>query len=99
MGWPKKNEGCRVYLERKAKSYLLVFVENRTPSGEYEAIGEILIDNDPARPCVGDTMVSPSHLCSKCQRVAWTDLPEIWKNCLSEWIYGLPKDHRGLHKV
>ena len=41
MGWPKKYEGCRVYLERKAKSYLLVFVENRTPSGEYEAIGEI----------------------------------------------------------
>ena len=98
MGWPKKNEGCRVYLERKAKSYLLVFVDDRN-SGDYEAVGEVNIDNDPDKPCPGSTAVSSLHLYSKCQRVAWTDLPEIWKNCLSEWIYGLPKDHRGLHKV
>lgn len=54
MGWPKKNEEMRLYLEKKTKSYLLVFLgdEYRCPDGSQESVGELMIHNDPNSPKV-----------------------------------------------
>ena len=108
MGWPKKNEGFRVYLERKAKSYLLVCIptpeeerERRLAylGGTYDGVGEVMCDNNPERPCVASCNVAPMHLYKKCRRVQWSDLPKVWQDALAEWMNGSPEDYRGLWKV
>jgi len=109
MGWPRKNEGFRLYFERKDKTYLLV--EIQTPeelkeerAGGYfrrgqDAIGEVMVNNDSENPKLASTTVSPTHLHKKCRRVQWTDIPEVWQDALKTWINGHPKDFRGLWKV
>lgn len=98
MGWPRKNEECRLYKERKG-AYLLVFLGDKCPDGSYEAVGEVLIDNDPNVPRLASTSVSTWHLYSKCKRVQWSDIPEQWQKALKEWLVGNPKDIRGLWKI
>ena len=108
MGWPKKNEGFRLYFERKTKTYLLV--EIPTPEearerrlaylgGTYNAVGEVLVENNPEHPCLATTNVHPMHLYKKCRRVEWRDMPDIWKRMLERWIDGEPRDYRGLWKT
>ena len=108
MGWPKKNEGFRLYFERKAKTYLLVDIptpeearERRLAylGGTYECIGEVLEHNNPENPCLATSSVSPMHLYKKCRRVQWSDMPEVWQKALAQWMNGEPKDYRGLWKV
>lgn len=93
MGWPKKDEGFRLYLERKAKSYLLVEIPT------YDSVGEMLIDNDPERPCLGSCNPDHSHLYKKCKRVSWDEMPEVWQKALAQWITGEPEDYRGLWRM
>lgn len=93
MGWPKKNEGLRVYLEKKGKSYLLYDPETR------EGIGEIMINNDPDRPMLASTGVSPMYLYRHCRRVDWNELPDIWKISLGEWLQDKPENYRGLFRI
>ena len=107
MGWPKKNEGFRLYFERKNKTYLLV--EIPTPEQEqknrmyyakgYEGIGELLVNNDPERPMLCTCNPSRDYLYKNCRRVSWDEMPEVWQNALAKWINGKPKDFRGLWRM
>lgn len=88
MGWPKKNEVARLYYERAAKTYLMVFQgeEYRNPKGEQEAVGELLIHNDPENPKLCSCSVSPVYLYKKCKRVSFSDMPYIWQKEMLKWI-------------
>jgi hypothetical protein len=109
MGWPKKDEGFRLYFERGAKTYLLVEIstpedlkrerENGYFRTYFDGVGEILIHNNPDRPNLAPTQVSNMHIYKKCKRVEWSDMPEVWQQALAEWINGKPEDFRGLWKV
>jgi hypothetical protein len=93
MGWPKRNERLRVYLERKAKSYLLY-----DPVDKF-GIGEVLIYNDPENPTLATTGISLSHIHTKCRRVSWDDMPEVWRNAFRGWLTDSPEDYRGLWRM
>jgi len=104
MGWPKKNEEARLYFERKTKSYLMVFLhdndeDKRSMRGNYEAIGELLIHNNPERPMLCSCSASPIHLYKKCRRVEWSDMPKVWQQEMKDYINGDPEEVRGLWKV
>jgi hypothetical protein len=109
MGWPKKNEGFRLYFERKAKTYLLIEIpdpevlEQERKQGYYrrgyEGVGEIMVHNDPESPKLASCNPSDMHLYRKCRRVQWSDMPQVWQDALASWINGDPKDFRGLWKV
>lgn len=110
-GWPKKDEGFRAYYERPSKdgngSYLLVDIP--TPEereqwrncsrGDYDGIGEVLVDNDPESPNLASTGVSVFFLYKCCRRVSWDELPEVWQNAFREWMNGNPEDYRGLWRM
>ena len=52
MGWPRKNDGSRLYQERKDKSFLLVITENgANPRGHFDAIANVHADCH-AFPCL-----------------------------------------------
>ena len=93
MGWPKKDERMRIYFERKAKAYLLYDPETE------DGIGEILVDNDPNRPMLNTTGISPVFLYQKCRRVSWNDVPEVWRRALGYWLIDKPEDYRGLWRM
>lgn len=97
----------RLYYERRAKSYLLInhsfaSANNALRIGEsngYEAIGEIMQDNDPLKPCLGSTSVSWQHLHNKCTRVSWAQLPDVWQKALSAWLDAKPEIIRGFWRT
>jgi len=99
MGWPKKDDGLRLYFERKGKSYMLVDVKAACGSGMYECIGELLIYNDPASPMLCSSSCAPMYLYKKCRRVAWEDMPMVWRKALRQWVGGTLKSHRGLRRM
>lgn len=99
MGWPRKNEECKLYYESGTKTYLLCFIEHETSVFNLEAVGESLIDNDPEKPNLCETQVSPMHIYQKCKRVQWDEMPQIWQEKLGEYINGDPKDCRGLWRI
>jgi len=109
MGWPKKNEGYRLYFERKAKSYLLLDPERDPQQTDYSAIGELLIDNDPEHPRLCSCEVSDMHLYRHCRRVSWAELPEVWRRAFlasgiqdyvnDDWVPFDPTSHRGLWRI
>ena len=105
MGWPKKDERLRLYFERKAKTYLLIDLDESKEGQKalstvaYWGIGEVLIDNNPERPCLATTSVSAMHLYKKCRRAQWSDMPEVWQQALGEWLTEPPENYRGLWKV
>ena len=104
MGWPKKDEGMRLYFERKAKSYLLLTDLKPDYQGNLGGLGELYIDNDPDTPHLCNGMVSPEHIYKKCRRASWSDLPEVWKKAFMDHWFNLepkesPKDYRGLWRM
>jgi hypothetical protein len=99
MGWPKKNEDFRLYYEAGSKTYLLVSMGETCPDGCREAIGELLIDNDPEKPNLCSTSVSSMHIYKKCKRVQWDEMPQVWQDKLGEYINGDPKTCRGLWRI
>jgi hypothetical protein len=104
MGWPKKDERLRLYFERKAKSYLLIDVDEsremqKLRLSDYAGIGEVMIDNNPARPMLATTTVSAMHLYRHCRRAQWSDMPEVWQRALADWLTEPPENYRGLWKV
>lgn len=98
MGWPRKEERLRLYFERKAKTYLLIDVDSKKerPDCNYDAIGELMIDNDPEKPCLCTTAASDDHLYRHCRRVAWNEMPEIWQKAFANYLTDPPEKYRGL---
>lgn len=97
-GFPK-CQGLRLYYERKSNSYMLVDTENKTPTGCYECIGEMLLENDPKRPLLSSSSCGQEYLSRYCRRVEWSDMPWVWRGALRKWISGSPRNHRGLWRV
>lgn len=99
MGWPKKNEGLRLYFERKGKSYLLVDPSRLNGSNSYDAIGELLINNDPENPKLCTTSVSPAYIHSACKRSSWSEMPIVWQQAFLNYLNEKPEKYRGLWKI
>jgi len=95
MGWPKKNEIVRLYLERKNKTYLLVFVDERV-NGCYEGIGELLSYPIPNKPQLCSTSVSDWHIYRHYRRVAWNEMPQVWQDALLGHLSETPDKYPGL---
>ena len=100
MGWPRKNDGCRLYQERKDKSFILVITENgRNSQGDFGALGNVYEDSSP---CLASTQVSPVYLHDRCRRVQWSDLPDEWRRAFGLWMEEWdqpPKQIRGFWQV
>lgn len=95
MGWPKKNEGFRLYKEPK-KCFLLL--DPVYENGCYQGIADILIDPTPDQPMLASTSVSYQYISNR-KRVSWIELPEVWQKALSEWLTSLPEAYRGLWRI
>ena len=98
-GWPRKNEGLRVYYEGGQRAYLLMNPERERGSFDYEGVGEVMVDNDPSNPILAVTGISPMHIYQKCRRVEWSDMPEVWKSAFLEWLEREPEEIRGLWRL
>lgn len=100
MGWPRKDANERLYFEKKSKTYLLVHHDMIGGSGNYDAVGELLIDNDPENPKLCGTGVSPSYLASwDVRRASWSEMPQAWKDALARYLPGPPEECRGLWRM
>lgn len=83
MGWPRQNDCCRLYQERKDKSYILVIVENGFRNGAYECIANVYSGPNPS---LCSTSVSPHYILNQCRRVQWSDLSEEWQRAFRLWM-------------
>lgn len=93
MGWPRKEEGLRLYFERKAKTYLLYDPDTQ------EGIGEVTLQVDPSTPCLATTSVTSLYLMNHCRRVAWIELPRKWQDAFTQWMIDDPTTYRGLWRM
>jgi hypothetical protein len=100
MGWPRKNDGCRLYQERKDKSFVLAITENgKNAEGDFGAIANVHAD---AMPCLASTLVNPLYLYERCRRVQWSDLPGEWQRAFGLWMEEwdqTPEQIRGFWQV
>jgi hypothetical protein len=99
MGWPRKNEVCRLYQEKKDKSYLLVNIIDGRSNGTYGAIGNALTGSSPS---LASTGASPGYLLNKCRRVEWSELPLEWQDAFWHWLESdcqHPSDIRGFWRI
>jgi len=92
------NDGCRLYQERKDKSFILVITENAwaASNGMYSAITNV---HEGAAPTLASTGVSPLYLHTRCRRVQWSDLPAEWQAAFRLWMQDWdqsPEQIRGL---
>lgn len=101
MSWPRKDDGLRLYFERKPKTYLLVNTKAMTPSDRwrYECVGEVYCQNNPDNPALASSSCDHRYLYTKCRRVAWEDMPMVWRRALRQWMTGTVKSHRGLRRM
>lgn len=90
MGWPRSDERLRVYYERRNKTYLLLDPDTM------ECIGEVLVNNDPDVPRLASSTTNRSYLCGHCSRRSWSQVPEVWRKALAEWMVDDPEEYRGL---
>jgi hypothetical protein len=97
MGWPKKDADEKLYFERKAKTYLMVFFDRETRRNE--GIGEMLIDSDLESPMLGDCAPSPIYLYKKCRRVSWSDMPKVWQDAFRVCLNVEPEECRGFWRM
>lgn len=96
MSWPRKNEVCRLYQERKQKSFLIVFPDQTNGKGDYDAIANAY---DGPNPSLCGVTVGPLYLLNCCRRVQWSDLPENWQRAFRNIIEGTPETIRGFWKI
>ncbi len=92
-GWPRKDEGLRIYRDRDG-SYLLMDPERF--NGAYDAIGNVMAG---PRPSLGSCRVSSDWLASGVKRVQWSELPEEWQAAFRPWLDAEPEDIRGFWLV
>lgn len=97
MGWPKKDADEKIYFERAAKTYLMVFFDKETR--RYDGVGEVLTYNDPERPVLGSCSPSPMHFYRKCRRVSWNDMPKVWQDAFRPWLNVEPEECRGFWRM
>jgi hypothetical protein len=97
MGFPRSNEGYRLYQEKAMKSFLMIIMENgKNGSGSWDAIANVYGGSTPSLCSTG---ASPDYLKNCCRRVQWSDLPEEWKRAFLAYMTEKPEDIRGLWHV
>jgi hypothetical protein len=106
MGWPKKSEGARIYRDRDS-SYLMIFPDEETIRGDFDAIGNIYHGSEPS---LAGTMASRGYVFDRrLKRVQWNELPEEWQVAFTRYIQQgqgssqgdefRPEDYRGLWRM
>lgn len=105
MGWPRTNERYRLYKERRGGTYLLVGMDDDAvnPDGSRLYVGELFL-TPRATPALTTGTLSLEYLRLTCSRVAWGDLPRVWKTAFLTFWFELepaedPKDCRGLWRT
>jgi len=103
MGWPKKNEECRLYFEKACKSYMIVIVEQgKNYNGHYNIVANI---QESSNPCLASGSCSVMYIRNFCKRVQWSDMPAVWQKAFqnimknNDWDKTNPKDIRGFWKI
>ncbi len=93
-GWPRTNEGFRLYKERD-EAYLMLDIPAQ--GGYYSAIANAFKGPEPS---LGSCSVALNFTYVKgCKRVQWSELPKEWKAAFIQWINVKPKDVRGFWLV
>lgn len=85
MGWPRKNDGGRIYKDKKERGYFIIFMDlEHLQFGGYEAIANVLVGDSPS---LGTCTISPNYLANKWpKRVEWSELPEEWQRAFRPWL-------------
>ena len=108
MGWPRTNEGLRIYRDKDKKSYFMVIVDDSvvphlTLGPCYDAIANVL--TEPLPPSLCGTQVSRRYISDNwLKRVSWEELPRVWQKAFREYMQRdgsrfNPRDYRGLWRV
>jgi hypothetical protein len=93
-GWPKKDEGLRLYKERDG-SYLIIDPES--DRGGLDAIANALTGPEPS---LSSCTVSRDFTYTRgCKRVQWKELPAKWKKAFKPWLTNKPETIRGFWLV
>ena len=104
MGWPKKREEYRLYYERKAKTYLLVHIDDGQ-TGKHSCVGELMTNNNPEKPCLFHGECSDSYIYTNwLKRMQWNELPEVWQRAFKQFHFDIepietPETIRGLWRA
>jgi hypothetical protein len=94
-GWPRKDEGMRLYKERDG-SYLMLDVP---AEGRYhDAVANVM---DGPEPSLGSCNIDRNYTYEKgCTRVQWSELPQVWKDAFMRWLGDVkPEEIRGFWLV
>jgi len=97
-GWPRKDEGLRIYRER-CGSYLLLDPDSKHSSfpGAYDATGNVF---PGPRPSLGSTTVRANYIFQGgVKRVQWSEIPEEWQEAFRRWLDAEPETIRGFWLV
>lgn len=102
MGWPKLNDQCRIYFEKRDKSYMLVLTECGKHGDKYDVVANVQSSSNPNLCSCSCTI---GYLRSYCKRVQWSDLPVEWKKAFrnimrnNQWDVTNPKRIKGFWKM
>ena len=93
-GWPKKDEGLRLYKERD-DTYLMLDPDNS--HGCLSAVANVLNGTEPSLGSC--TLTNDYTYKSGCSRVQWGELPEKWQKAFLPWLDQKPETIRGFWLV
>lgn len=94
-GWPRKDEGLRLYRDRDGSYFILDPADNTV--GGYSAIANVL--NGP-EPSLGSCVIGRSYTYDRgCKRVQWSELPPKWRKAFRPWLESKPEKIRGFWLV
>jgi hypothetical protein len=96
-GWPRKDEGLRIYRERDG-GYLLMDPEEGV-RGNHDAVVNVYQGPQPS-PASG-TIARDYTYRTGCKRVQWSELPEEYQKSFMSWLPDgeKPEDIRGFWLV
>jgi hypothetical protein len=97
-GWPRKDEGARIYRDKDKKSYFIVFLD---PTNNRRIVGAVANAMFSSRPAsLGSTNVSPNYISDNwLKRFAWDELPIDWQKAFRAWLQVDPGEVRGFWRV
>lgn len=75
MGWPRKNDGCRLYREKNGTYFMLVI---KGAAGPHDAVANVY---GGLSLSLGTTQISNNYLASTWpKRMQWDELPKAGNN-------------------
>jgi len=95
-GWPRKNEGARIYRDKDKKVYMLVYIDDNVRhfdavTGVRASLPYIYLSTiNITKAYIADNWL---------KRVAWYELPARWRQAFGAWLPDGPENVRGLWRV